>query len=147
MKQRILLSSTEDPETKCWEWDLYKQEDGYGVIKANGKAQLAHRVSYEAFKGSPEDMHVCHTCDNPGCVNPEHLFLGTNQDNVTDKMNKGRHRSGGPAKSGDKRAKLTSEDVLAIRQSTDNQPTLATQYGVSQATISNIKRRVVWTHI
>jgi HNH endonuclease len=83
------------PEHSCWEWTASKFRDGYGQIKVNRKNKKAHRIAYELFKGPiPENMLVCHTCDNPGCVRPEHLFLGTALDNSHDMINKGRYNNG-----------------------------------------------------
>lgn len=77
----------------CWEWQKYKNEWGYGRLRHNGKKVLAHRASYEVFKGDfDKNLLVCHSCDNPSCVNPDHLFLGTNKDNVDDCISKGRHK-------------------------------------------------------
>jgi hypothetical protein len=74
----------------CWEWTAGKST-GYGVIKVDGRSRKAHRVSYLIHNGElPREMLVCHKCDNPPCVNPAHLFLGTYQDNAQDKVNKGR---------------------------------------------------------
>lgn len=99
VEERFLSSFTKDgPEhpvlqTKCWEWTNKAVVDGYGVIGVNLKQVRAHRFSYVFFVGPiPEGLFVLHKCDNRRCVNPEHLFLGTNQDNMTDKMVKGRHR-------------------------------------------------------
>lgn len=83
-------------ENGCWEWQRALR-NGYGVISVNGKNQSAHRISYVAFKGDiPEGLVICHTCDNKLCVNPDHLFAGTLQDNAIDAVRKGRmHIPGG----------------------------------------------------
>lgn len=76
----------------CWEWQNAKNNRGYGKATYNGKLELAHRISYRLHnhREIPKGMIVCHTCDNPGCVNPLHLFLGTYSDNMQDCKNKGR---------------------------------------------------------
>ena len=91
-------------------------------------------------------MCVCHTCDNPQCINPDHLFLGTNYDNVLDKLKKGRHRTiRGSARSD---AKLTEADILEIRASSGvSQQKLADKYGVHQVLISKIKKGERWGHV
>lgn len=76
----------------CWEWGGVKNKQGYGRFYFKGKQVAAHRWSYEYFIGKLGGLHCCHHCDNPGCVNPFHLFAGTAQDNVDDKMKKGRHQ-------------------------------------------------------
>ena len=83
-----------DKTGECWIWTAYTKTDGYGQFKFDGKMRGAHRMAWLLTNGEiPDGMLVCHTCDNPSCVNPNHLFLGTNQDNADDKMNKGRHAS------------------------------------------------------
>jgi hypothetical protein len=79
----------------CWIWIGTPNRDGYGRMSVNKKQYLAHRLSYQIHKGEiSNDLCVCHTCDNPSCVNPEHLWIGTHQNNVTDKVNKNRHAKG-----------------------------------------------------
>ena len=81
-------------DERCWEWQGACDESGYGEIRMRPGKSKAHRVSYLLFKGAiPDGWCVLHHCDNPPCVNPRHLFLGTKQDNVIDMMNKGRHAS------------------------------------------------------
>ena len=81
-----------DKTESCWNWIGNKQKDGYGNIRLNDKKILSHRASWLIHNGDiPLEMHVLHKCDNPPCVNPEHLFLGTRKDNMQDMVKKGRH--------------------------------------------------------
>jgi len=78
-------------DTGCWLWDKHKGPKGYGHMSYAGKQYAAHRLSYELASGThPKDMFVCHKCDTPACVNPDHLFLGTHDDNMKDMVSKGR---------------------------------------------------------
>jgi len=83
------------PGVSCWAWNGIYSTNGYGMFNRRKKMILAHRGSYEAFNGSiQKGMYVCHTCDNKWCVNPNHLFLGTPKDNMTDKVRKNRQSRG-----------------------------------------------------
>lgn len=84
-----------DLRGECWEFTGSVNEDGYGTVRHNGRMVGAHRVAWETANGqpTPTDLQVCHHCDNPPCVNPAHLFLGTNRDNVIDRQAKGRTKN------------------------------------------------------
>jgi hypothetical protein len=80
-----------DPNTGCWNWTKHLSGGGYGAFKIEGIMRPAHRVSYELFWGEiPDGLQVCHRCDNKRCINPDHLFLGTQKDNIADCIKKGR---------------------------------------------------------
>ena len=118
----------------------------YGVFWINGRDMPAHRVSYSLYKGNiPKGLCVLHKCDVPACVNPNHLFLGTLQDNVADMISKNRQRS---LKGEDHpNSKLKNEDVLFIRSNTISPNRLAQKYKVRHSTIINIRKRRIWKHI
>ncbi len=132
----------------CWLWTGYKQK-GYGRMSKDypytgALGVLTHRVSWELANGPiPEGLCVLHKCDNPSCVNPDHLFLGTRIDNSNDKVSKGRHVRGEKIA----RSKLTEPDVLAIRASKERAVVLAARYGIDRRIISYIKTRATWKHI
>ncbi len=133
-----------EPNSGCWLWTDATFPNGYGRFKVDGKSLKAHRVSYELHNGLiPEGLHVCHTCDVRVCVNPDHLWLGTNQDNVNDRDAKGRQSKG----SANGQAKLTEEQVWELYHSEDTQREIAAQYGVSPAQVSRIKRKKGWRHL
>ena len=114
------------------------------------KSISAHRLSYQLFKGNiPPGYEICHKCDNPCCINPDHLFAGTRQDNVNDREQKGRNVVlHGEDNS---RAKLTAKDVYAARSERDTKGTsyqaLANKYGVSKRTIMDAVKGVNWKHL
>ena len=128
----------------CWLWAGCKNRKGYGRFAvAHGNTVQAHRFAWSVRNGpAPEAMLVCHRCDTPNCVNPDHLFLGTPQDNSSDMVTKG--RSKGPSLTGERNpaAKFTKKQIQAIRRlyvsSRRSQNELARDFGVSQSTVSRI---------
>lgn len=131
--------------SECWEWQGYRDPLGYGKI--NYRPSGAHRVSWILHFGDiPEGMLVCHRCDNPSCVNPGHLFLGSNADNMADRNRKGRNARGSSAHS----AVLTETDIPTIRDMIKRgvpQIAIAANFGVSHATIRNISCGRNWRHV
>lgn len=142
-----------DRAGECWNWLGCKDHAGYGQIRLDGKLMLAHRASWLLHHDSiPDDLFVCHHCDNPGCVNPGHLFIGTNRDNMQDASRKGRlHNQNVPRGEVIVSPVLTEAQVIAIRgvYSAGNvtQRSLATEYGVSCSTIRDILKRRTWRHV
>ena len=144
-------------EDECWEWLASLTTNGYGDIRIKNKNYRAHRVSWVLHNGQiPEhdSWHgycVCHTCDNPSCVNPSHLFLGTNKDNVNDRINK--KRKGAPGARGENSGchKLTEKEVIEIRAKyipfEYSLYKLAKEYGVGVSTIHNVVTHVTWRHV
>ena len=131
----------------CWEWTACRDKWGYGRLQFSEKMQGAHRVAYQLYVGEiPDGLCVLHHCDNPSCVRPDHLFLGTNDDNVRDRDGKGRGAIG--EKNGS--AKLTEEQVKTIRSKRKEGAhtiDLAKQFGVAQRTISKIVLYQKWAKI
>ena len=132
-------------EDGCWYWQGSISGRGYGGLSVDGKWRRAHRVAWTLANNMPipDGLHVMHSCDNPSCVNPEHLSVGTHDDNMQDMVKKGRARSG----EGHCNSKLSEEQVLEIRRSTLSGRRLALIYGVSNSTIGKIRRRSIWKHI
>jgi len=134
------------PDTGCWEWQLTRNNGGYGMIWFNGKWQLVHRLAYSLLNGEiPEGTFICHRCDNPACCNPHHLFAGTPKENTADARGKGRlnvkRRFGGRVR------KLTDEQVRYIKTSPKTGKEVATELGVGVSTVSEIRSGKRKTHI
>lgn len=137
-------------EGECWVWKK-KTKNPYGSIDIDGKHLLVHRVVWKLVNGPvPEGLDVLHTCDNPPCCNPKHLFVGTAKDNVRDMISKGRQNWSNLKPSGAHgeqigASKLTEIQVREIRQDTISQvKELAKLYGVTRQTITNIRFRRWW---
>lgn len=132
----------------CWFFKMLN-DNGYGRFPFKGKRYYAHRVSWELRCGPiPEDKHVLHTCDNPICSNPEHLFLGYDHDNIRDMINKGRSN---PCKGIDTHtAKLTEDQVYEIRgllAAGASHRNIAEDYNVAKSTITRISNGTGWSHL
>lgn len=137
---------TVNEATGCHEWTRHLNPGGYGTLKHKRKQQMAHRAAWEFWRGPiPAGMIVCHRCDNRRCINPDHLFIGTTQDNVDDKMAKGRFRPCRGERSGT--SKLTESEIMAIRLDNRPQSTIAADYGISQSNVSIIKQGKTWAEI
>ena len=136
---------------ECWLWTAAQDKDGYGRFRLGDNVVFAHRVAYEAQNGSvSDDICVLHNCDNPPCVNPEHLFVGTKADNNHDKRVKGRGRGGVSLGEAHGNAKLTNTKVRKIRAECaagSTQLCLAEKYSVSKNAISQIVNRRAWQHL
>jgi len=135
-----------EPNPGCWLWKAHINTGGYGVFGHKGGPKTAHRVSYELHIGEiPDGLCVLHHCDIPNCVNPDHLFLGTQADNMADMYAKGRRpRPVGEAHPG---AVLNNAKVINIRTSNKTIKELADKYGVRLGTIYNVLSRVSWDHV
>lgn len=135
-----------DQRTGCHVWQANRDKDGYGKITINRVSMRAHRVSFARVFGEiPPGAMVCHRCDNPPCVNPEHLFLGTAQENAADQIAKGRRQFYRGSAHGC--AKLTDRDVLEIRAASGAQREIADRFGVSRGLVGRIQRGERWKHL
>lgn len=129
----------------CWLWNAAVGSHGYGAFGVErGVIVCSHRYSWELHYGSvPEGMDVLHRCDVRRCVNPAHLFLGTNADNINDMLCKERQARGEKKA----QAKLTEQIVRGLRRSPDSDDALADRYGVIPRTIRNARTRKTWKHV
>lgn len=162
IQERIESSSRLNESNGCIEWTKGVNRHGYGRIRVGSKIHLAHRVSYTLHVGPiPEGLLVLHHCDNPKCINPKHLFIGTDQDNSDDKVRKNRHPHGeshgmfgkrgllspayGKSRGRSKNAVFSDAEVIEIRRlyasGESNQKALAIKYGVLKNCISQIITR------
>ncbi|HEU4986833.1 MAG TPA: HNH endonuclease [Rhizobiaceae bacterium] len=142
------LDAAEDGQ--CWEWQRAHNGQGYGRLTVNGRQVYAHRLSFELAGGViPDGLDVLHECDNPRCINPEHLSVGTRSKNMADCHARGRSRIPSPRLKGEANgaAKLTIDQVRQIRERLargSTQRRLAERFGVSQSAISKIARGASW---
>ena len=140
-KKRFWVKVDKRGEDECWEWKASRHPKGYGMFRFNRMSAYAHRIAWMLVYGQiPEGLYVCHRCDNPPCCNPDHLFLGTQKDNMLDSALKGRQR-----------IKLSEKDIIEIRRKCTidriSQIQLAEQFGISNRTISQIVAGDRWAWI
>ena len=149
--QRFLEKVKKEPSDGCWIWQGPVHKSGYcnfrmpkSLCGGKQKSVLAHRFSYEQHIGPiPPKIFVCHRCDNPTCVNPKHLFLGTHEENMRDMALKNRKKHG----SNHPFAKLNEEKVRAIRSDPRPSRAVASEYGVSSRTICHVRSRELWARV
>jgi hypothetical protein len=144
---RLTKKIKKNEHSGCWEWTGSRKDNGYGVISINNHQEYTHRLSYKLFVGEiPDGLCVLHRCDNPPCINPCHLFLGTKQDNIQDCLAKGRANTAFGERNG--RAKLTLSQVHQIREDYRNggvsQRELARRFNIGKSVIGNITRNESW---
>jgi len=137
-----------DEQTECWIWQLALATRGYGQVSIKRKSYRAHRIAYELFyKESAKGKLVCHTCDNPPCINPHHLFLGTAKENTQDMIQKSRHYHGERHHF----AKLTAQAVLDMRNRHAKGDVtiaqLAREYGISEPSANRVIAGITWRHV
>ena len=135
-----------EPNSGCWLWDGFVDAKGYGTFCNDAKKTGAHRASWQIFRGPiPTGLSILHACDMPQCVNPDHLFLGTQADNLRDAREKGRLT--GRKGSLHPLALLNEADVVRIRNDTRLAKLIAADYGVSIGAIRSILKRRNWAHV
>lgn len=144
-----------EPMSGCWLWTGAPGDGSrngqYGRFRMSGRQCKAHRAAWLLLRGQiPNGKHVLHRCDNPACVNPDHLFLGSNEENVADRVAKG--RTGWKARQGESHPmrKLTEDDIRSIRLRSSNGEScrsIAADFGIHYATVSEIKNLRKWRHV
>jgi len=143
LQERFEAKVFREPNSGCYLWTAAVGKGGYGHFGVGGKVRDTHRLAYEMYVASiPSGSYVLHKCDVKCCVNPQHLFLGTQSDNLNDMTKKGRRNSARGEKSG--AAKLTEKQVLQIRSDKRSTRTIAPEYGVGKSTIAAVKAGTSW---
>jgi hypothetical protein len=149
--ERIWEKVSPEPNSGCWLWTAATDKDGYGLVRIDKKNVRAHRHMLEQRLNAaiPDDLQACHTCHTPACVNPDHLYAGTNRQNQNDAVARGTNkgwaripRCKAPA------AKLTEDDVRSIRaRASESTHDLAIEFGVGRQAINRILSRKRWGHV
>lgn len=138
-----------DNENDCWLWQGGRSGDRYGYFFIHPRNQLAHRVSWMFTHGTiPDGMKVCHKCDRVLCVNPNHLFLGTQRDNVEDMHGKGRaHKASGEGHSKTYLSELQVREIFKLYEEGVSTKAIAQRFGTNKYTLSNLRRGRTWRHL
>lgn len=136
LEERFMEKVCIDASTGCWVWNACYRKTGYGAFGIGNYVDYAHRAAWRIYKGDiPESMYVCHKCDVRGCVNPDHLFIGTAKENMQDASKKGRVKLPAASYASNENhqvAKLTNEQVLLIRSKKEIRPSVfAKKFGVT----------------
>ena len=146
---RVINRSTPEPNSGCWLW-VGATNGRYPQIKIKKKNVYAHRIACESVHGPIGELNALHKCDNTLCVNPDHLYIGTQKQNVKDCIDRGRFYRGNPnPQKGMERplSKLTNADVIEIRKSTEKGVDLARRFSIAASTISEIRSGKRWKHV
>jgi hypothetical protein len=151
-KEKLLSRSEKDPETGCLVWQGAQSTFGHGHIVINGVQMLTHRLSYELHEEEIADgMQINHKCHNPACINPEHLYMGTQKENVNDAVEEGSYVSNFGVGEGHIHSKLCEQDVIEMREKYETgdytHEELADEYGVGVNTAGEAIRGVTWSHV
>lgn len=148
IEDRFFEKCTKRGHDDCWHWHGAWGNAGYGQFYVDEVVMGAHRASWVIHHGMPgEGIEVCHKCDVPSCVNPNHLFLGTHAENMADMRTKGRMVMPDTVGEANSAAKLTEIDVMQIRASDEMGVDIAIRYGVSTTTVSEIRLGKTWPHL
>jgi hypothetical protein len=145
LAEKLAERSIPEPNTGCHIWLGALSKAGYPQIWYEGRVQYAHRLSLEQKIGPLGDLEACHSCDFPPCINEDHLFPGTHKQNFEDAARKDRMAHQRGMLSG--AAKLTDDQVLAIRKDMRTHRVIGREYGISNRNVSAIKRREIWRHL
>ncbi len=137
-------------KNNCWIWcGAFNPKNGYGLLRDGEKTKLTHRLSYEIFKGKIEKgKYICHSCDNKLCINPDHLWIGSQSENIQDALNKKRWNP--PRGESNGKSLLSEENVIEIRKLLEQnmkQNQIAEKFNIDQSTVSDIKRKKRWKHL
>lgn len=149
--ERFMSKVSPEPTTGCWLWTGALAGNGYPMVWAHGRVRLATRVSYEIHRAPlPGTAKVLHRCDNPPCVNPAHLFAGTQLDNIRDMDRKGRRRTVAVRGEAQGLAKLDETAVRSIRRllaKGETHRAIAERHGIERSTVTQIARGKTWQHV